>query len=831
MEKDIRSKQYLRWGGSLIVIVAGLLGINSAFRQTNDSLEFSDSDTTYQVEIRRTRGGIPHIKAPDFDSLGYGTGYASAEDNICLLAENFLRFRGELSRYQGPDNGNLESDFFHRHLLESGFNDMPVAEELAAIYRGYAAGYNRYLRDTGVANLSDPSCRGAEWVGAISADDVRRIDQTPFYLPMLHPMIVAAKPPSGESPIAAAEDLENAYAALDYLTNPDDKGSNGVALGSEVTEQGRGLLVANPHWDWSGNQRFYPRHQTIPGVLDALGVHTVERPLIGLGTTEHVAWTITVSTGKRMTFFELDLSPEDPTQYLFDGKPRDMKAEPVTVTVRRDDGSLEEKTHTFYSTHFGYVVGQFPWTKDKAFAVTIAHEGGRDVGGGSLDVLRAKSVRELKAVHDQYQYLPANLIAADSSGETLYADSGPAIHVTDKQLKNCTVGPNMVLDGSRSECQWGSDEDAATSGIFGPAKLPFLYRKDYVTNSNDSYWLANPAQPLDGYPEVMGSEGTERTLRTRSGLKMIQKRLDGSDGLGGTKFDIDKMLNLLVSNQNYAGQLLRDEVVMLCEANPAVTLVNNSTVDISEACEVLGAWDLSANLDSQGAHLFREFMREANEGNDRWRWLPVAFNYTVPFDPSAPLETPRGLNTSDNPNVLLALAKAVNKLRKANIALNSRLGNLQSVTRNDERIPLHGGPEMEGIFNKLSADFDGDKGYPEVTGSSSGWMSATEFTDKGPSVKAVLAYSMTTNPESPRYVEQTKMYSQKQWLNIPFREEDVKAASLTTVNLTEGIADCKGDGWELFVEPAFENPEQCQQHFQSLNEKRVVEFRDRSATE
>ena len=52
----------------------------------------------------------------------------------------------------------------------------------------------------------------------------------------------------------------------------------------------------------------------------------------------------------------------------------------------------------------------------------------------------------------------------------------------------------------------------------GPSNLPKLFRDDYVTNSNDSYWLSNPEQPLTGFDRIIGDERTERSLRTRSGL-------------------------------------------------------------------------------------------------------------------------------------------------------------------------------------------------------------------------------------------------------------------------------------------------------------------------
>ena len=37
-----------------------------------------ERDAAYEVEVRRTDAGIPHIRALDFASLGYGTAYAMA---------------------------------------------------------------------------------------------------------------------------------------------------------------------------------------------------------------------------------------------------------------------------------------------------------------------------------------------------------------------------------------------------------------------------------------------------------------------------------------------------------------------------------------------------------------------------------------------------------------------------------------------------------------------------------------------------------------------------------------------------------------------------------
>ncbi len=110
---------------------------------------------------------------------------------------------------------------------------------------GYVAGYNKYLADTGVENLPDPRCRGAEWVKPISEIDVyRRFYQLALLAsgtiaidgiassqpPLPDPEAQAGSQPRF-NPDAKAADL--AEALDDFPTG--GIGSNGVGLGSEAT--------------------------------------------------------------------------------------------------------------------------------------------------------------------------------------------------------------------------------------------------------------------------------------------------------------------------------------------------------------------------------------------------------------------------------------------------------------------------------------------------------------------------------------------------------------------------------------------------------------------
>ncbi len=127
-----------------------------------------------------------------------------------------------------------------------------------------------------------------------------------------------------------------------------------------------------------------------------------------------------------------------------------------------------------------------------------------------------------------------------------------------------------ILDGSRSACGWDTDPDAVVPGIFGPAAIPRLIRRDYVENGNDSHWLSNPEEPLTGFDRVIGDEATTRSLRTRLGLVMIEQRIAGTDGLRGEGFGLQGLARVALGNRQYAGELWRDELVAFCEANPTV---------------------------------------------------------------------------------------------------------------------------------------------------------------------------------------------------------------------------------------------------------------------
>ena len=234
---------------------------------------------------------------------------------------------------------------------------------------------------------------------------------------------------------------------------------------------------------------------------------------------------------------------------------------------------------------------------------------------------------ETRSALDRYEGAAwFDTLATDAAGHALYADILAIPDVTNAEARRCDTALGRVsfeetgvpiLDGSRPSCAWGTDRDSAAAGIFGPAELPVLMRRDFTENSNDSYWMTNPGHPLTGFPTIvgqsgvdqMGASGADLGLRTRSALHMIMGRISGTDGLGPPGFTLQDMKNLLYSDIQYGATLVKSQLVTMCRSFPhgQAPTSNGHTIAVGNSCQILADWNGRENPGSRGAELFREF--------------------------------------------------------------------------------------------------------------------------------------------------------------------------------------------------------------------------------
>jgi acyl-homoserine-lactone acylase len=665
-------------------------------------------------------------------------------------------------------------------------------EEVRQWLEGYAAGHNAFLARTAPEDYPE-ECRSAAWVRPIDAVDVlaRAIDLSLLSERGLLPALAKVEPPSAEAPPAPAEP-----AALrdQDLVRP---GSNGWALGKDRTENGHGMLLANPHLPLEGDLLLHEVHLTIPGKLDAYGAGLLGVPGINIGFNAQLAWTHTTSPSTRVLLYRLDLDPSDPTRYRLDGKVKALTQRKLSIQVL-EKGALVTRTRTVYESVHGPLVsaGPLPWTREHAFAfhsTGVANTAGpRQV----LAMLRARTSAEFVRAHAERGLAWATTECATRDGKALFLDASRVAHLSKQTLAEYAASlPTdplaaglaergvAVLDGSRSATLWIDGADG--QGLVPLSEAPQLQRSDYVMNANDSYWLANASTPLTGFSPLFGRVSTPQFPRTRMNLWLLEQHTArGPSGTDG-RFSRAELERAVLDSRGLLAELLREPVVERCRHVGSVVL-GDRKVALGPACDALAAWDGTYRADSKGALLFREFVGDF----PLTQMIDAGDLFAEPFDAQHPVDTPSGLRAApaqgDDP-IALALAHAIERLDAQGLALDAAPGDAQYFQRGAEHVPAPGCIGREGCLNTLGYTLDLDatllpktaRAQPEnpLTGLSedgytsnfgSAFVLFVSFDDAGPSARAVMTYSQSSDRRSPHFMDQSELWAAGKLRDVVF---------------------------------------------------------------
>lgn len=761
----------------------------------------------YSATIRTTSYGVPHIVADDFKGAGFGYGYAFAQQNVCLYAEELVTLRGERAQYFGATggylgqlgtvSGNVDSDFFYRFLLNSAqaerlkSNASQSAKDLIA---GFAVGYNRYLSDTGAANLPT-ECRNAEWVKPMSETEAYlRLSQAAMAgssMAFINSIGNAAPPAASTTvalkaskkprlPNAAQFEASPTVLAMQNLRDH-TIGSNGYGLGRDTTLSGKGIVLGNPHFPWWGALRLHQVHITVPKEqYDVMGATLLGVPLPLIGFNSTLGWTHTFSTDNRFTLRYLALDPANPTRYLKDGVSKAMTAVPLSISAKAADGKQVTINRTLYSTEFGPMImdSSFAWGKNAAFAIQDANYGNYKLIDQVILNGKATSVDGLlqaAAVHTAMPWV--NTMAADKNGDALYFNYSVAANVANAQLDACVPGSEsgapfkdlmastglVVMTGTTSACDW--------SGSIGAANRPHVKRTDYIVNANDSHWWSTAQQFLTGYPKIIATgpdaEGAVQGERTRTGHAIVRDRLSGADGLPGSRFTVANLQQIYQKSRFFRAEKWLSGFTAECLASAS------ASVAAKDACTVLKDWDQTHAPGSAGAILFFEFYAALGELTDASWW-------SVPYQAADPLETPRG-----NAGTAAALAKlealvagsqfdsaAKRRARPADVQVLSRAEGPLSIPGGRYTFNNWRGQKTEVAPGSFIYTAD-PKSNAGAYGNS--YMQFVTWDDAGPVAEGILTYSQSSSPANANFSDQTRKYAAGEWVKLPFTEAQIKA--------------------------------------------------------
>ena len=384
--------------------------------------------------------------------------------------------------------------------------------------------------------------------------------------------------------------------------------------------------------------RFAETHLTVPGEFDIYGAQLLGIPGVGIGFTEGVAWTHTVSTGKRITGYNLTLDPASPTSYLVDGESVPMTARSVTIDILRPDGTIDTETRRMWSSEYGPII-DFPgigWSTTNVLTYRDANIDNNEAIEQYARLSDVQTIDDLVDLNAEYQGVPLyNTVAADSEGNVWYADTSatPNLSAEAEQLLVERLANDpltqlayeagfVLLDGSDSRFRWEVVPGARDPGLVPFDEMPMTERADHVFNANDSFWVPNADTTLTGdYSILHGGQDTPLSMRTRQNTAVLGEAnsagLAGPDGL----FDAEEVRTAAFDNTARTAVLLRQSAVEYCRVFPTVDVpeilaadgtvsLPATTVDLRAACSVLADWDGIYDLDRAGPIIWREMMSQ-----------------------------------------------------------------------------------------------------------------------------------------------------------------------------------------------------------------------------
>jgi acyl-homoserine-lactone acylase len=229
---------------------------------------------------------------------------------------------------------------------------------------------------------------------------------------------------------------------------------------------------------------------------------------------------------------------------------------------------------------------------------------------------------------------------------------------------------------------------------------------------------------------------------------------------------MDVLREIVLANRIYYAEVaLTDAVDAMCAGSLTHT-VDGQTVDLTQACAVLRAWDRRSELTSIGVNLFEQF----------WNRARSASIWAVPFSAADPVNTPRGIvrnNAAVTTALRDALARAVISQAGARIPIDRPWYEIQLATKNIP-LPIHGADGNLGNYNAIrSAPIGAQLPGARAVSYGSSYIQTVTWSDSAPVVGAFLTYSNSADSASPYYADQTYRFYLKDWIRVPFTEHEI----------------------------------------------------------
>ena len=394
------------------------------------------------VTIARDARGVPHIRAATDHDLFFAEGYAMASDRLFQMDLTRRYTLGRLAEMLGAPLLGVDRrmrSYDIAHLAERAYAGAPATQRVAL--QAFADGINAAATTqpqppeytalwfpferwrpqdaiaVGYATLIDLDDNASE---IVARDAVRRIlgpVGTNAFFPLTDPKYDVPTDGSAPGAIAALPALTsaNAVASIPYGEERPPIGSNGWAIGSARSANGHAMLANDPHLSLGIPTIWWLVEARSPHYHIA-GAALAGTPGVTLGHNDHVAWGVTAGETSAMRLVRLRTRGTDEFDEGGGWVHARHRIEQIRVrfgnTVAADDLDLPQGTVIERGAAFAYVrdwrPGRIPTS---SFSVFLAIDAARSAGEALADFRNAPE--------------PAlNLLVADDRGRAGYHLTG-----------------------------------------------------------------------------------------------------------------------------------------------------------------------------------------------------------------------------------------------------------------------------------------------------------------------------------------------------------------------------------------------------------------------
>lgn len=694
------------WGlGGLVFLIGLGLGFY-AWTPSGPPLDRAHIEATasqYDARVIRDAYGVPHIYGPRDSDVAFGLGYAHAEDDFETIQLVLALSRGTLSRYKGIDAARTD---YLVHLFRiwpqiREHYESDLSPEMRAVLEGYVTGINLYALQH----------EGERWDGLfpVSAEDVVAgfVFRAPFFFGLERDL----------AELFADErkhhiSLRNGETAFQWTDKPDmPRGSNAVAVAPKRSSDGATRLLVNSHQPLTGPVAWYEVRLKSDEGWDALGALFPGAPIMLHGHNAQLGWAHTVNKPDLVDIYALEVDPDNPRRYRFDGGWRDFERSEAEFRVKLfGPFSWPVKRPVLWSVHG-------PVLESGHGVYAIAH-----AGQGSI--AQVEQWYRMNKAQNLDEWLDAMAINAIPSLNTIYGD----------KQGNIAFIYNMRVPKRLGGYDWqaylpGDDKDALWQGFESFDTVPKLINppSGVVFNANHTPFAAtggaDELMPED-FPKSMGLE----THFTNRGLRELA--LWGADpSITPEEFEA------------YKFDVTYDEKSRVMEVVSYILSTDFSTeADLAAGQDILRNWDRTASIDSKGAA------------------LAILSSYYAHWEVRGALE--------DAPDPVEAFRKAVNELKTHYGRLDVSWGDINRIKRGTVNLAVDGGPDT------LRAIYAGDtldqQGQLNAEGGDSYIMIVEWDKDGRLRSRTVHNYgSATLDEASPHYADQVELFTAKGWKEPP----------------------------------------------------------------